>query len=243
MASVEAPATLYAVPNSGKKSKNHPPKPYDIVQGMERVIYMMEETLQICETAQRSTQDASHRKTFPFGLQASSGVYTLQAAKLIQIQSGRQQPSADLKVEPCARRDPLDVPCIYHKGARHTLCGCQLRKKIARRRAHHTGSHVSGRRRVSEGPDPHHPQRPEIHPAARLGGLSERPTACRRDGFRGSTSDPSQREPRPEAGGGEVPGGTPMCPRPTPRVRRGGASDVQPPPGQPGRGVGTSPAG
>jgi hypothetical protein len=91
---------------------------------------MMEETLQICERAQRSTQDASHRKTFPFGLQLPSDVYKHQAAKSIQIQSGRQQPTSDLKVEFRARRDPLDVPCIYHKGARHTLRGCWLRRKI-----------------------------------------------------------------------------------------------------------------
>jgi hypothetical protein len=54
--------------------------------------------------------------------------------KSIQIQSGRHQPSGDLKVEARASRDPLDVPCIYHKGARHTLCGCQLRKKIDQER-------------------------------------------------------------------------------------------------------------
>jgi hypothetical protein len=47
-ASVEAPTTSDATPSSGKKSKTHPPKPYDLVQGMERVIDMMEETLQIC---------------------------------------------------------------------------------------------------------------------------------------------------------------------------------------------------
>jgi hypothetical protein len=55
---------------------------------MDRVIDMMEETLQICERDQRSTQDASHRKTFPFGLQPPNDVYKLQAAKSIQIQSG-----------------------------------------------------------------------------------------------------------------------------------------------------------
>jgi hypothetical protein len=32
----------------------HPPKPYDLIQGMECVIDMMEETLQIRERAQRS---------------------------------------------------------------------------------------------------------------------------------------------------------------------------------------------
>jgi hypothetical protein len=67
--------------------KTHPPKPYDIVQGMERDIDMMEETLQICEKAQRSTQDASHRKTFPFGMRPPSDMYARQAAKSIQIQS------------------------------------------------------------------------------------------------------------------------------------------------------------
>jgi hypothetical protein len=55
---------------------------------MERVIDMMEETLQICERAQRSTQDASHRKTFPFGLRPSSDAYAREAAESIQIQSG-----------------------------------------------------------------------------------------------------------------------------------------------------------
>jgi uncharacterized cupredoxin-like copper-binding protein len=75
-ASMKVPATSDVATNSGKKSKTHPPKPYDIVQGMERFIDMMEETLQICKKAQRSTQDVSHRKTFPFGLRSPSGVYT-----------------------------------------------------------------------------------------------------------------------------------------------------------------------
>jgi hypothetical protein len=120
---VKAPATSDAAPSSGKKSKTHPPRPNDIVQGKEHVIDMMEETLQICERAQRSMQDPSHRKTFPFGLRPPSDVYTRQVAKSIHIQSGRQQPSGDLKVETRARRDLLDVSCIYHMGARHTLRG------------------------------------------------------------------------------------------------------------------------
>jgi hypothetical protein len=50
-AATSPPATPDAAPSCSKKLKNHPPKPYDIVQGMERVIDMMEETLQICERA------------------------------------------------------------------------------------------------------------------------------------------------------------------------------------------------
>jgi hypothetical protein len=133
-ASVKVPATSDIAPSSNKKSKTHPPKPNDIVQGMEHVIDMMEETLQICQRAQRSMHDASHRKTFPFGLRPPSDVYKQQAAKSIQIQSWRQQPSSNLKVESRTRRDPLDVPCIYHNGARHTLHGCRLRKKIDQER-------------------------------------------------------------------------------------------------------------
>jgi hypothetical protein len=133
-ASVEAPATLDVVPSPDKNSKTHPPKPYDLVQGMEHVIDMMDETLQICERAQRSTQDASHRRTFPFGLRSASDVHARQATKSIQIQSGRQEPSDDLRIEPSAHHDPLDVPCIYHKGARHTLRGYRLRKKIDQER-------------------------------------------------------------------------------------------------------------
>jgi hypothetical protein len=90
----------------------------------------MEETLQICERAQRSTQDTPHCNTFPFGLRPSSDTHARQAAKSIQIQSRRQQPSDDLKIEPRACHGPLDVPCTYHKGGRHILRGCQLRKKI-----------------------------------------------------------------------------------------------------------------
>jgi hypothetical protein len=86
--SMKAPAMPVAAPSSSQKSNTHPPKPYDIVQGMERVIDMMEETLQICERAQCSTQDASHRKTFPFGLRPPSDAYARQATKSIQIQSG-----------------------------------------------------------------------------------------------------------------------------------------------------------
>jgi hypothetical protein len=56
---------------------------------MERVIGMMEETLQICERAQRSKQDASCHQTFPFGLRPSSDAHARQAAKSFQIQSGR----------------------------------------------------------------------------------------------------------------------------------------------------------
>jgi hypothetical protein len=35
MDSVKALAISDATPSSGKKSKTHPPKPYDIIQGME----------------------------------------------------------------------------------------------------------------------------------------------------------------------------------------------------------------
>jgi hypothetical protein len=89
MTFVKAPATPVATPSFSKKSKTHPPKPCDIVQRMERIIDMIEETLQICERAQRSTQDASRCKTFPFGLRPSTDAYARQAAKPIQIQSRR----------------------------------------------------------------------------------------------------------------------------------------------------------
>jgi hypothetical protein len=42
---VKTPLTPVAVPISDLESKTHPPKPYDIVQGMEHIIDMMNETL------------------------------------------------------------------------------------------------------------------------------------------------------------------------------------------------------
>jgi hypothetical protein len=112
------PVTHIVVPIFDLASETHLPKPYDIVQGMERIIDMMEETLQICERSQRSTQTTSRRKTFPFGLRPPSDVYTRQTAKSPQFQSERQELSGDLKTELRVCRDPLDVPCTYHKGAR-----------------------------------------------------------------------------------------------------------------------------
>jgi hypothetical protein len=47
---MKVPVTPVATPAFDLKLKTHPPKPYDIVHGMERVIDMMEETLQIYET-------------------------------------------------------------------------------------------------------------------------------------------------------------------------------------------------
>jgi hypothetical protein len=78
---VKISTTPVATPASDLKLKTHPPKPYGIVQGMEHAIGMMEETLQICERAQRSTQNMSHRKTFLFGLRPPSDAYIRQAAK------------------------------------------------------------------------------------------------------------------------------------------------------------------
>jgi hypothetical protein len=44
------------------------PKPYDLIQGMERVINMMEDTLQICERSQCSTRTTPHYGTSPLRL-------------------------------------------------------------------------------------------------------------------------------------------------------------------------------
>jgi hypothetical protein len=88
MVSMNAPVMPVAAPSSSQKSKTHPPKPYDIIQRMERVIDMMEETLQIYKRAQRSTHDSSHRKSFSFGLRPPSDTYARQVTKSIQNQSG-----------------------------------------------------------------------------------------------------------------------------------------------------------
>jgi hypothetical protein len=55
VSAVQIAAKPITTPVSDPTSENHPPKPYDIVQGMEHVISMMEDTLQICERAQCST--------------------------------------------------------------------------------------------------------------------------------------------------------------------------------------------
>jgi hypothetical protein len=126
---------------------------------------MMEETLHICERAQRSTQDASHRKTFPFGLRPSSDTYARQATKSIQIQSGRQQPSGDIKNEL--------APAATHS----TYCA-------PTKRAHGTLSMAAGYgRRLTRSATPH-----ALHELPRLqtSASSRRPE---------STSHPTTKDP------------------------------------------------
>jgi hypothetical protein len=76
-----------------------------------------------------------------------------------EVQILRQQrPSSDLKPELRTCPDPLDVPCTYHKGARYTLRGCWLRKKIDQecspvpRELPHLRMAVSSRRSGSTSP-------------------------------------------------------------------------------------------
>jgi hypothetical protein len=174
---------------------------------------MMEETLQICERVPRSMQDVSRHRTFPFGLRPSSDAYTRQAAKSVQIQSGRQQPSGDLKIEPRARCDPLDVPCTYHKGARQTLRGCRLRKKIdqerdASRAARTPTSLDVGefqKARISISPnDQRSTQRRVLVVSAN--------DSPRLDATDSEEARRIQANSHPEAGGGAAPGGTSVCP-------------------------------
>jgi hypothetical protein len=179
---------------------------------------MMEETLQIYERAQRSTQDTSRRKTFLFGLRPSSNAHTHQAAKSIQIQSGRRESSGDLKIEPRACHDPLDVPCTYHKGTRHTLHGCRLRKKIDRERNTSRGAWTPTSPEVGEF------QRARI----RVSPNDQRSTwwrilviSANEPPWVGVTDSEEARRIQGnvncvEAGGGAVPGGTSVRPQPMP---------------------------
>jgi hypothetical protein len=65
VSAVQIAAKPITRPVSDPTSENHPPKPYDIVQGMEHVISMMEDTLQICERAQCSTRATPPPGTSP----------------------------------------------------------------------------------------------------------------------------------------------------------------------------------
>jgi hypothetical protein len=89
---------------------------------------MMEETLQICERAQHLTQDASHLKTFPSGLRPSSDAHSRQPSPSRSNLGGAGHlATSRLSLAPAATRSTYRA---LHKGTRHTLCGCRLRKKI-----------------------------------------------------------------------------------------------------------------
>jgi hypothetical protein len=190
-------------------------------------------------------QDASHRKIFPFGLRPSNDVYTRQAAMSIQIQFGRQEPSGDLKVETRTRRDPLDIPCVYHKGARHTLRGCRLPKKIDQER---DASHVAKLTRlqtVESFKRPRSASPPTIRdPPGTMFWWSQRTT------HRGSARRILRKRVGSKATRTVPRGGRRSSARRYPRVPATYASSSKrwdyrrsTPPGQPGCGVGMSPAG
>jgi hypothetical protein len=83
---VKIVTTPAATPVSYQAPETHPPKPYEIIHGMEHIISIMDETLQICERAQCSTPKASRCNTFPFRLRPPSDVYARQATRSPQIQ-------------------------------------------------------------------------------------------------------------------------------------------------------------
>jgi hypothetical protein len=76
---------------SDPATETPPPKPKDQGKRKERVISMMEDTLQICERAQRSTRTAPRHGTFPFGLRPSADVYARQSTKIIDMEKRCQQ--------------------------------------------------------------------------------------------------------------------------------------------------------
>jgi hypothetical protein len=65
-ASVKAPTMPDTALSSIKKSKTHLPKPYDIVQGMDRVIDMMEETLPDLRKSPAINSRCVAPQNFPF---------------------------------------------------------------------------------------------------------------------------------------------------------------------------------
>jgi hypothetical protein len=153
---------------------------------------------------------------------------------LIQIQSGRQQPTSDLKVEPRACHDPLDVPCIYHKGVRGTrsvAVGCRGRSigsatSRALRKLPRLRTVVSSRRHGSASP-----------PTTRdlPGGVSwwSQRTTHRESAQRIPRKHvgPRPRQTAPSDRRRSSARRYPVCPRPASRVRRGGSADVQQPSG------------
>jgi hypothetical protein len=76
MAAGQVATASYATHISDLTTETHPLKPYDIVQGIECVICMIKDTLQICEQVQRSMQMALRHGTYPFGFRPPTDVYT-----------------------------------------------------------------------------------------------------------------------------------------------------------------------
>jgi hypothetical protein len=125
---VEAPATLDVVPSSGKKLMAHPPKPYDIIKGMERVIDMMEKTLQLCEqaSAQRKTRHTARPSRLVCGLPATC------TNNMRQSRSRSNLCNINHLATSRSNQTPVATPSTYHasttKGERHMLRGYRPRK-------------------------------------------------------------------------------------------------------------------
>jgi hypothetical protein len=82
---VMAPA---AAPVSDLASEIHLPKPYNIIQGMERVIDMMEETLQICKRSLALNANGIAPQDLPLRSVTTSDIYAHQATRSPQIHLG-----------------------------------------------------------------------------------------------------------------------------------------------------------
>ena len=116
-AAAPPPATPVAELVSDPVSETHPPKPYDLVQGIEWVASMLEETLQICERAERSTRSAKRPTTFPFGLRPSAAVFTEEMKEAWNRAGGRSTPD-DARPPPVKAMVPraVRIQCGQHVG-------------------------------------------------------------------------------------------------------------------------------
>jgi hypothetical protein len=145
-ASAKVPVTSDAAPSSGKKSKTHPPKSYDIVQGMERIIVMMEETPDLRKSSALNARCVALQDR-PFRSAASQRRVHLTGGEVdpdpiwATATIWRPQGRISRPLRPSRRTVHLPQGCT---ACTPWLPATEEDRSGARRLAHHTGSHVSG---------------------------------------------------------------------------------------------------
>jgi hypothetical protein len=78
-----------ATPVHDLLEKTHPPTPFDLTAGMDCIINMMAETLEIREETQAKPKLAPGPSRMPLVLRSSTNIYSSKMAKMPQIRLGR----------------------------------------------------------------------------------------------------------------------------------------------------------
>jgi hypothetical protein len=103
--------------------KTHPPTTSDLIAGIDRVGYMISDTIKFCEHAKRPCTTPS-TSSMPPGLRNATRVASRYMKRKTQIKSGLCHQDRG------SCWNHLDEPCHIHENPKHTARQCRVLKKF-----------------------------------------------------------------------------------------------------------------